>query len=307
MKNFISKDWLGSGQFFKFQNYKVFFKTNWNTEETGSEAVTKSNRPTLLLLHGFPTSSWDWKAMWDILDNTGREKQFNLICLDWLGFGFSDKPYPHHYSIYEQVEVLKTLLKKLELNELHILAHDYSVSIAQEILALIQERKFQYLIKSVVFLNGGMFSKSYHPRPIQKLLLSPFGPLAVPFITKRSLRKNFNAIFGKQTQPSATEIDEFWNLIIVNNGKRIIPALSQYLKERKENAERWENAVVETKIPCMLINGPVDPISGQSLLDKYRRIVPDAKTVVLEGIGHYPNVEAPESVCKALLKFVSIT
>ena len=87
--------------------------------------------PTIVLLHGFPTSSWDWQLIWDEL-----AKDYRLIALDMLGFGFSDKPNSRQYSIHGQADIVEALVKTKGLTNFHVLAHDYGDTVAQELLAL---------------------------------------------------------------------------------------------------------------------------------------------------------------------------
>jgi len=281
------EQWKSSGSFFLYKNHRIFFRQS------------KGIGPVVLLLHGFPTASYDWSRVWPLL-----ESQASILALDFLGFGFSDKPHPHQYSIVEQVEILKALCGDKSLTDVQIFAHDYAVSVAQELLAQQQEEKLNFNIRSICFLNGGMFSESYRPRLIQKLLLSRLGPYMVPFVTKSSLRRNFKAIFGSETQPTEQDIDECWELIIRNQGKRTVPYVIQYLKDRAQNADRWTAAIANSRIPLRLINGPVDPISGQLLIDKYKLVAENPDIIRLQGIGHYPNLEAPELVAKHYLEFL---
>jgi pimeloyl-ACP methyl ester carboxylesterase len=58
-----------------------------------------------------------------------------------------------------------------------------------------------------------------------------------------------------------------------------------------------------TKVPMRLINGSTDPVSGEHLAACYEALVPDPDVVRLPGIGHYPQVEAPEAVLEAFLAF----
>ncbi|RXN17729.1 mesoderm-specific transcript-like protein [Labeo rohita] len=91
----------------------------------------------LLLLHGFPTSSYDWYKIWDSLT-----QRFNrVIALDFVGFGFSDKPRPHRYSIFEQASVVEALVAHLGLSEqrINILSHDYGDTVALELLYRIRD------------------------------------------------------------------------------------------------------------------------------------------------------------------------
>ncbi len=80
-----------------------------------------------------------------------------LVC-DLLGFGDSAKPRAHRYSLLEQADLQQALLGRLGIDEpLHVLAHDYGDSVAQELLARHHEGRLQ--LASCVFLNGGLFRK----------------------------------------------------------------------------------------------------------------------------------------------------
>ena len=67
-----------------------------------------ADQPTILLIHGFPTSSWDWQGLWE-----GLRPDYRLITLDMLGFGFSDKPKRRDYSIHLQADLVEAVLSEL--------------------------------------------------------------------------------------------------------------------------------------------------------------------------------------------------
>src|SRR5262249_62054689 len=78
--------------------------------ESGSWHVfvrTAGSGPWLTLLHGFPTSSWDWAAVARLLEPT-----FRVLAFDFLGFGDSDKPRDHEYSIDEQADLTEVLWRR---------------------------------------------------------------------------------------------------------------------------------------------------------------------------------------------------
>ncbi len=77
----------------------------------------------------------------------------------------------------------------------------------------------------------------------------------------------------------------------------------RFLEERIENRERWVGAMQKADIPLCLISGTADPIAGQAMLESYREIVPNSAVVPLEGIGHFPHLEAPERVLAEYHKF----
>jgi pimeloyl-ACP methyl ester carboxylesterase len=280
--------WRADGRTFDYRGHRIFYRD----EGSGSSA--------LLLVHGFPTASWDWARLWPGL----TQKFPRVIAPDMVGFGFSAKPAGYDYSIFDQAELHERLLAKLGIARAHLLAHDYGDTVAQELLARHDERKAAGLaIDSCVLLNGGLFPEAHRPRLIQKLLLTPLGPLLARLTNRRSFGRTFASIFGAGTQPSEAELDEFWSLIREQDGHRNFHRLIRYMLERRANRERWVGVLQKTSVPLRLINGPDDPISGAHMVQRYRELVPNPDTVMLPGIGHYPQVEDPAGVLRAFLEF----
>ncbi|MBQ0735970.1 alpha/beta fold hydrolase [Aquimarina celericrescens] len=214
-----------------------------------------------------------------------------------VGYGFSSKPSNFKYTIAAQADLWEAFLKEKKLSSFHILAHDYGDTVVQEMLARSRENsKYEFKIKSVCFLNGGMFPETNFPTVTQKLLLTPLGNVLKHFMGRNTLAKNFKNIFGKNTRPSEQEIDEFWELVEYNSGKNVIPKLIKYLTERDTYKIRWREAIQYADVPKRLIDGGIDPISGKHMAEFYKKIIPKADVVILEEIGHYPQVEAPKQV-----------
>ena len=251
----------------------------------------------LLLIHGFPTASWDWHYLWQPL-----AQRYRVIACDMLGFGDSAKPVDHTYSLLEQADLQQALLAHLQIERpVHVLAHDYGDSVAQELLARHYEARID--VASCVFLNGGLFPETHRPLLMQKLLLSPLGWMIGRAFTRDALVKSFRHIFGPQTRPSESAMDDFWSLVDSNRGQRIMHKLISYIPERRIQRDRWVAAMQRGEIPLRVIDGEVDPISGAHMVARYRELIADADTVLLPGIGHYPQTEAPVQVLKHYLAF----
>lgn len=280
-------DWKNSGSYFEYADtYKIFYK-----EEGKGDP--------LILVHGFPTSSWDWCEIWDSLI-----QKYKVYAIDMMGFGFSSKPTNYKYTISSQVDLWEDFLTQKKMTTFHILAHDYGDTVVQEMLARVKENpQYEFKIKSVCFLNGGMFPETNFPTVTQKLLLTPLGGILKHFMGRNTLAKNFKKIFGKDTQATEQEIDEFWAVVDFNSGKNVIHKLIKYLTERDIYKIRWREAIQHTDIPKRLIDGGCDPISGKHMADFYKKIVPNADVIVLEEIGHYPQVEAPKEVLHYYYEF----
>ncbi|HBX56668.1 alpha/beta fold hydrolase [Pseudomonas sp. UBA2684] len=276
--------WRAQGQGFDFRGHAIRYWTAGEGEP-------------LLLIHGFPTASWDWHYLWQAL-----AQRYRVIACDMLGFGDSAKPRGHAYSLLEQADLQQALLAHLGVDgPLHVLAHDYGDSVAQELLARHHQGRIQ--LASCVFLNGGLFPETHHPVLVQKLLLSPLGPLIGKLFSRNSLAANFAKVFGPQTQPSAQELDDFWQLIAHNDGPGVMHRLIRYMPERRVQRERWVAAMQRGGVPLRVIDGAVDPISGAHMVARYRELIPAPDTVLLPGIGHYPQTEAPEQVLEHYLAF----
>jgi len=278
--------WRESGAFFKYRGHDIYYRTS-------------GSGPTLLLLHGFPTASWDWHRIWMQLSD-----HFRLVAVDFIGYGFSAKPTKYAYSTFDQADLVEALLTFLGIKETHILAHDYGDTVAQELLARKEEPTGGgFGIRSVCFLNGGLFYETIQPRPIQKLLLSPVGFLLGKLYNKRAFYRSFKAIFGSTYNPTNAELDNFWEIVTHNHGKAIIYKLIRYLNERARYRDRWVKPLQSTEIPLRFINGTDDPVSGRRMALRYKELIPNPDIVLLDGIGHYPQIEDPDAVVREFITF----
>lgn len=280
------EQWKSNAKHFDYNDYPIAY---W----TGGKG------PALVLIHGFPTASWDWYKIWDTLT-----EHFTVYACDMIGFGYSAKPRDYTYSLTDQARLHDAFIAHMGIEETHLLVHDYGVSVAQELLASFKERgSTGYQLLSCSFLNGGLFPELHHARLIQKLMNSPIGFILTNFLSKNSLRKSFHEIYGNK-KPSEQDIDQFYRLMTFNNGTANVHKLMRYINDRKDNAVRWKNALIEAAIPLQFINGPLDPVSGRHLAAYCQKLLPDAPMTILEGVGHYPHDEAPQEVLASYLKFM---
>ena len=283
-------DWKAAGDWLSFRGHRIFCR-----HQPGPAA----DSPVLLLIHGFPTASWDWAPLWSAL-----AEDFELLAVDMLGFGWSAKPPQHRYSILEQADLQQAAMGHIGRNVGHVLAHDYGDTVAQELLARHLHREQGALtVESLCLLNGGLFPECHRARPIQKVLNSPLGGLVSRLTSERLFRRSFAAVFGSQTQPSDAELAAFWALVSDQQGQRISHRLIKYIDERRTHRARWVGALAAAAVPQRFINGLEDPVSGAHMVRRYRERVPTADVVELPGIGHYPQIESPAAVLDAIREF----
>lgn len=289
------EDYKASANYFSFDEHAIAY---WNNAEYLAKNNIQHSDTTVLFLHGFPSASWDWHAQWYEI-----AKYYPCVAFDMLGFGLSDKPKTHHYSVLEQADICLRLCADLNINKVHIIAHDYGVSVAQELLHRFDADQLSLSINSICFLNGGLFVDTHRPLMTQRLLRSWMGPLVTRFMSKRNLAKSMTKIFGEKTPPSTHEIDVLWALLEYNNGQRILHKLLHYLDDRKANGKKWLDAMQATNVPLACINGLEDPVSGAHMLEAFQQRIPAAPTYALN-VGHYPQLEVPEKVSELLLSYL---
>lgn len=279
-----SEAWYSDGRTESFNDLSVFFKRSGTGE-------------SIICIHGFPSSSWDFEPIWPALT-----ERFDVIVHDLIGLGKSAKP-DRPISIGLQADIIEELAVRTGIHEAHILAHDLGDTIAQELLA----RQFEHSSKikwlSCVFLNGGIFPETHRALFVQKLLLSPLGPLAAKFMTEKSMKKRLAGVFSKAHPPTDDFLNETWKLTSENGGISILPRLIRYIDERKIHRERWVTPIINSVVPIRLINGIEDPVSGKHAADRFAELVPNADVVLLENTGHYPHLENPDLVLKAFFEF----
>ncbi|MFK7830279.1 MAG: alpha/beta fold hydrolase [Congregibacter sp.] len=288
-----AKAWLARGRETHLLGHRLFFV---------DEPACEEPRGTILLIHGFPTSSWDWLKLWPTLN-----RHYRLVAMDLLGFGFSAKPTPHDYRIMEQADLCEALVAHLELTEFDVLAHDYGDTVAQELLARQNQGAGVGVWQSCLFLNGGLFPETHRAVLAQRILKSPLGFIFRRALTKKSLRKSFDTIFG-ETKVSQEELDVFFDLFDRDGGRHNVHRLIHYMTDRIRHRERWVEALRLARCPIGLINGSLDPVSGEHMVARFEEVVGAGHFIQrLPRVGHYPQVEAPGLVLEAYLRFLGTT
>ena len=284
-------NYFSRGKYFQFNKLKIFY-------------IHEGKGPNLLIFHGYPYNGYDFIHLLPLL-----LKHFTVTLPDMPGMGFSDKPDNHAYSFEEMADMYTSLLKELNIESVHVLAHDLGNSVVQELLARDIEGRNFFNIKSIAFLNGGLFTDVYKPRPIQILLSKspkPIGRILSRIMTKSMVSNATSEVFGNQTKPSEELLNIFWEILNFNNGKSLAYLLGRLIFQKEPHQERWIKAMQQTKIPMCYINGPADPNSGIHMAKRFMQLIPNADVKLLaDDIGHWPQIEATVEVYQYYCHFLT--
>ena len=194
--------------------------------------------PPMLLLHGYPSSSYDWRHAFELLP--GRR----LTTFDFLGFGLSDKPREHVYSLLGQADVTQAVAARFGSEPVVLVAHDMGTSVATELLARDVDGRLPFALAGVLLFNGSMVIEKASLTPGQKLMRSRLGPLAARFTSERSFRSGLGRIFSAEHRLTPEEAADQWSLLEHGDGHRILDRLTYYLHERVTVAPRWHGAEI---------------------------------------------------------------
>jgi pimeloyl-ACP methyl ester carboxylesterase len=245
-------------------------------------------------LHGFPSCSHDWAGVAPAL-----AAACSLLMPDLLGFGASDKPAEHAYSISEQADLVEALWARQAIAETVLVAHDISVSVAQELLARRAEGRLSVDLLAVHLLNGGLYPDLHRPEPIQTALLDPeHGPKISAALTPEAMAAALRPTFAPDFDAQAESLD-IWRA--VDRGGVVLHRLIAYIPDRRIHEQRWVGALERTDVPLAFIWGMLDPISGAHVAERLRARLPGAPLLALDDVGHWPPLEAPDRVLSALL------
>ena len=250
--------------------------------------------PTLLLLHGFPTWSYDYA---EVASDLARDH--DVITLDFLGYGASDKPNPYEYSVAESADIVEDLTAHLGVKSTRLVMHDYGGIVGQELVDRANRGQLGFAIDSIVMLNCGIVYSAYRPTRSQKLLILPVvGKLLASRVSAGRVRSLLDAVRGSRL--TDTEFDDLWLGMSRQNGQKLWHLLIKYNAERQIHHRRWEAALASWDGPLHLVWGPDDPVSGRHVLQQAVKVLPQATVTELAGVGHYPQSEAPQAVAAAV-------
>ena len=254
-----TRRWLASGRHLEIEGKRVFLY-----ERGGGQSI--------LMLHGFPTSAYDWRGVID-----GLASAYRCVALDFPGYGLSDKPEAYSYSLFQQTDVVEALARELSITEAHVVSHDVGTSVHTELLSREQEGRLVFRLLSSTFLNGSMLQD--HIDDVRSVMKRP-----------ESLSEDDIVVMN--------------DLIAYQEGNRRLPALSLYMRERYIHRERWIGALKKTKrIQFIWADG--DPVANVDLGRALSKEVPQARYTELAGLGHFLLMEDPKAVATRIRDFLT--
>ncbi|CAN5587195.1 alpha/beta hydrolase [soil metagenome] len=260
-------------------------------------AATDVGNLPLLVIHGFPTCSFDWRLA---ADRLGAER--DLILLDLVGFGLSDKP-DHRYGLRGYADGVEAVVAHFELDFVDLVTHDLGDSVGGELLARSLEGVLGFSIGRRVLTNGSIYIDMAQLTVGQQLLLGLPDERndLVGADGGVAYGGGVSGTFAAESQVDPVELEGLIQLAVRDGGLALMPRTIRYIEDRRAEERRFTGAIETHPSPIAIVWGDQDPVAVHAMTDAFIAARPGTPRTTLEGVGHYPMVEAPDRFAEAVL------
>ncbi len=256
----------------------------------------------VVLLHGFPETSYAWRKVMPALG-----AQFRVIAPDLPGCGDSDKPNGS-YDKQTVAGQIYQLVHFLELGPINLVGHDVGMMVAYAYAAA-HRTEVQRLVLMEAALPGLGLEELYdalkYPRMYHLPLFEAPNGLAEALIAGRE--KMFVSHFMRQqtydpTGPEEAALEEYARRLAAPGALR--GGIEYFRSHKMDAAANRESARTKLPMPVLTVGGTAS--FGANLAPQIKPLVEQMESVMIEECGHYLAEEQPERVSEVLLRFLKL-
>ncbi|XP_048139239.1 cis-3-alkyl-4-alkyloxetan-2-one decarboxylase isoform X2 [Rhodamnia argentea] len=254
----------------EYGSYIKSGKFRWFVRETGSP---KSQRGTIVFLHGAPTQSYSYRVVMSEMSNVG----FHCLAPDWIGFGFSDKPQPGYGFNYTEKEFHEELDRLLDV--------------------LGVKSPFFLVVQGFLVGSFGLTWALKNPSRISKLAILN-SPLTASSPVPGLFQQLRIPLFGEFTCQNAVMAERFIEAALLEAARK-----ANFKETATQIASGFSSGSWDK--PILLAWGVSDKYLPQSVAEEFQKGNPSLiKLKLIEGAGHMPQEDWPEKVVEALRMFL---
>jgi pimeloyl-ACP methyl ester carboxylesterase len=256
--------------------------------------------PTLLLIHGMAGSSATWQAIIPRLS-----KKFRVIAPDLLGHGVSAKPRGD-YSLGAFAVFLRDLLDELGVDRATVIGQSLGGGIAMQF----AHQHRDYCERLALIGSGGLGPDL---SPLLRMLSAPGAEFVLPVVAPQPVLNLGNKIgswltsAGIQSPRAGQMWHAYSSLSDAETRRAFLRTLRSVVDYRGQAVSALNKLHVAQGLPALLIWGDNDRIIPVAHAYAAHDAVPGSRLEVLEGVGHFPHVEAPMAVADILETFIAST
>lgn len=256
--------------------------------------------PTVLLLHGFPSSSRMYMTLMPLLAD-----RYHVVAPDYPGFGHSDAPAPSEfaYTFDHLAEVIEAFTTQLQLARYTLYLQDYGGPVGMRLALSHPERVEALVIQNAVAHDEGLSplwearrafftDRSAHEERVRQNLVSP-----------EATRQRH---LGSSPHPERIDPDSWTDELAFlqrpGMGQLQLELFYDY-RTNLENYPKWQQYLTAQKPNILVLWGKYDPSFTVAGATAYAKDVADAEVHLLEA-GHFALDERPEEIAALMRRFL---
>ncbi len=272
----------------------------FHVREAGS-----ADAPPLLMLHGWPESSYCWKGVAEALGDDLR-----MIVPDLRGLGDSERTLDDGaYAKQALGEDMLSLLDTLGIDRCAVAGHDWGGAVAQEVALAAPERVSRLVLLNIVVLpnarGNAAAQAALQGRGARALWYQFFQ--AAPALPEAMIPGNERAWLGHFLKTWSTDgfpadaFDEYVRCYAIEH----TPATgAAYYRSYKQDMQRWSDiAGVRFAMPGLYIYGRHDPVIVPEFTWHLEDVFDDVRLEQLEA-SHFVQEEKPAEVAALMREFL---
>lgn len=254
----------------------------------------------ILLIHGLAGSSRTWD---DVI--VGLTDRHDVIAPDLLGHGESAKPIGD-YSLGAFASGLRDLLSVLDLSSVTIVGHSFGGGVAMQL-----AYQYPHLVDRLVLVGSGGLGREVSW--LLRTLALPGAEYLMPIGFPKPL-VDFATQVGRQLgrrNLRSPKLAEMWraysSLAGAQNRSAFVRTMRGVIEPGGQMVNAGDRLYLAAHVPTLIVWGDHDGIIPVEHAYAAHELIPTSRLEILEGIGHFPHVEAPDVFCDVLLDFMATT
>ena len=260
----------------------------------------EGNGPALLLLHGIAGSSRTWRDVIPRLTD-----RFTVIAPDLMGHGESGKPVGD-YSLGAFASSLRDLLEVLDIDRASVIGQSFGGGVAMQFAYQFPER-----CERLVLVDSGGLGREVNW--MLRFMTLPGSELVMPVIFPGFVRDWGDKLFRSFTRRGIGlgHISEMWSayasLAESDNRQAFARTIRSVIDPGGQTVSAMDRLYLTAQVPTLIVWGDKDDIIPVSHAYAAHDAIAGSRLVVIEGVGHFPQIEAPGQFVDALIDFLETT
>jgi len=246
----------------------------------------------ILLIHGISSNSFIWN---DIISNLSNN--YDLIAVDLLGCGQTDKANNISYSIKSQALLLTQFINKLGLDKVHLIGHDVGGGIAQ-----IMTVRNPELFYSLTMINT--IAYDYWPvQPIITMRTPIIRQIALSTLDFGAYKLIIKRAFYYKEKVTKELMDQFWQQMNSRESRKVFLRFAKALNNK--NLLEISDDLKKINFPVLIIRGDADVYLDKTPSLRLHENIPTSTLKIISTAGHFAQIDEPDIIAEFVSDLIS--